>query len=39
MVKSSTAASVEEETSGMVKLAEGATLLLGVSKEETTALW
>jgi len=38
-VKSSRAASAEEETSGTAKLAEEATLLLGVNKEETTALW
>jgi hypothetical protein len=29
----------EEETFGTAKLAEGTTLLLGVNKEETTALW
>jgi hypothetical protein len=39
MVKSSTAATVEEETFSMAKLTEEATLLPGVNKEETTALW
>jgi hypothetical protein len=39
MVKSSTAAPAEEETFGMAKLAEEATLLPGVNTEETTALW
>jgi hypothetical protein len=39
MVKTSMAASAAEETSSIVKLVEEATLLLGVNKEETTALW
>jgi hypothetical protein len=39
-VKSSTAALAEEEkTFGMAKFAEEASLLLGVNKEETAALW
>jgi hypothetical protein len=37
-VKSSKAVTVEE-TFSMAKLTEEATLLLGVNKEETTALW
>jgi hypothetical protein len=39
MVKSSMAVSVEEETFSTAKLAEEATLLLGVDKEKTTAFW
>jgi hypothetical protein len=38
-VESSTATLVEEEAFSTGNLAEEATLLLGVNKEETTALW
>jgi len=38
-VTPSTAASAEEEIFGTAKLAEEATLLLGVNKEVNTALW